>query len=162
MFRSSLTAMAAFLSLTLAASAQTVPNPKLSASDLVAAHKAASEAGGAELTYATRLDAIEKGKFDTLVVVYAKPREGGPEYYVLVTRGDEKFPLKIDRTGRALEGGDRFLRMGLRHEAGKPPVLRLIAAARAPGQGEVQRNVDYQFSGQGFVFVTQTLSALAK
>jgi hypothetical protein len=26
----------------------------------------------------------------------------------------------------------------------------------------VQRNVDYQFSGQGFVFVTQTLSALAK
>jgi len=117
---------------------------------------------GAELTYATRIDAAEKGSFDTLIVIYAKPARGGKDYFGLVVRGEQKLPLKFDKSGRALKQGDQFLRMGLRHAEGKPPVLRLIAAAKEAGQGEMQRNVDYQFDGQNFALISQTLSPLAK
>jgi hypothetical protein len=162
--------LTACLTLAFAASAQTVRNPKLSAEDLAAARAAtASEEGeGAELTYAARIDAIEKGSFDTLVVIYAKPpaadtRSGGEKlYFGLVVRGEQKFPLKLDKAGRALKSGDRFLRLGLRHAEGKPPVLRLIAAASEAGGGEMQRNVDYQFDGRNFALLAQTLSPLAK
>jgi hypothetical protein len=170
MLRSVLLILTAFLTLPLAAPAQTIRNPKLSAEDLAAAQSVAGAEGGegAELTYATRIDAVEKGRFDTLIVVYAKPPAarpragGGKSYFAIVVRGEQKFPLKIDQAGRALKTGDRFLRMGLRHVEGKPPVLRLIAAANEPGAGEMQRNVDYQFDGQHFTLLTQTLSPLAK
>jgi hypothetical protein len=170
MLRSALVILMTTLTLSFAAPAQTVPNPKLSAEDLAAAQAVATAAGGegAELTYATRIDAVEKGSFNTLVVVYAKPPDARPRgggaksYFALVVRGEQKLPLKFDKSGRALKAGDRFLRMGLRHVEGKPPVGRLIAAASEPGAGEMQRNVDYQFDGQGFNLLTQTLSPLAK
>lgn len=164
MLRAFLLTLLAALWVSSAAATQTIRNPKLSAEDLTAAQTTVTEVGGegAELTYATRIDAAEKGSFDTLIVIYAKPARGGKDYFGLVVRGEQKLPLKFDKSGRALKQGDQFLRMGLRHAEGKPPVLRLIAAAKEAGQGEMQRNVDYQFDGQNFALISQTLSPLAK
>lgn len=154
----------ASLSLCASAAAQTVPNPKLSPEDLGAAQSVAAAGGeGAELTYAARIDAVEKGRFDSLVVIFAKPAPSGKEYYATVVRGENRYALKLDDAGRALKPGDRFLRMGLRHAEGKAPVVRLIAATKnEAGRGEMQRNLDYQFDGKQFALIAQTLSPLAK
>jgi hypothetical protein len=67
-----------FVSVSVAA--QTIRNPRLNASDLEAATAAAKSAQGpdAELVYATRADAIEKGKLNCLVVVSAAIAGTGP------------------------------------------------------------------------------------
>ncbi|HYE75703.1 MAG TPA: hypothetical protein VEF04_20330, partial [Blastocatellia bacterium] len=100
--------------------------------------------------------------YDTLVIIYAKPGNSGKDYFGLVVRGDQKYPLKIDKFGRAVKAGDRFLRMGIRHVEGQAPLVRLMASANEPGKGEVQRNVDYQFNGQDFALIAQSTSPIAK
>jgi len=145
--------------------AQTVPNPKLSESDLGAARTEASVAGGAEseLTYAARIDAVEQGKFDSLIVIYAKPGKSGKDYFGLVVREGKQYKLSLDKSGLALKSGDRFLRIGLRHEAGKAPLLRLMGATTEPGKtGEWQRNVDFQFNGSEFALISQSTVPLPK
>lgn len=152
------------LALSFAISAQTIKNPKLAPADLSTAQSVVSEVGreGAELTYATRIDAAQKGSYDTLVIIYAKPGKNGKDYFGLVARGDQKYPLKIDKFGRAIKSGDKFLRMGIRHVEGQAPMLRLMASTTEAGKGEMQRNVDYQFDGQNFALISQSISPLAK
>ena len=145
--------------------AQTVPNPKLGESDLGAARSEVSVAGGAEaeLTYAARIDGVEKGNFDSLVVIYAKPSKNGKDYFGLVVRDGKQYHLSLDKSGLALKSGDRFLRIGLRHEEGKAPLLRLMGATTEPGKtGEWQRNVDFQFNGSEFALVGQSTVPLPK
>ncbi len=146
-------------------SAQLIPNPKLSPLDLAAARSEARKAGGdqAELIYATRIDGIEKGKFNTLVVIYARPAKEGKDYYGLIVADSKKYPLSYDQEGRALRSGDRFLRIGLRHQAGQPPLLRLISATSEVGRpGEWQRNLDFQFNGTSFALLAQSVVPLAR
>jgi hypothetical protein len=145
-------------------SAQVVRNPKLSPKDLDAAQSITKEAGGAtaELIYTTRIDAIQRGSFDSLVVIYAKASKGSKDYYALVARDGKNYPLVFDKQGRALKAGDKFLRMGLKHEEGKPPLLRLMGAFINTDKSEMQRNLDFQFSGNGFALVDQSTSLLAR
>jgi len=145
--------------------AQMARNPKLSPQDLAAAQAETREAGGAEaeLIYATRIDAVVKGSFDSLVVIYAKPVKGGKEYFGLIARDGKKYHLSLDQSGRALKSGDRYLRIGLKHEEGKAPLLRLMGATTEPGKpGEQQRNVDFQFNGSEFGLVGQSITPLPK
>lgn len=139
-------------------------NPKLAAPDLEAAQAEAAASGGvnAELLYAARLDAVQKGSFDSLIVIYARPVKGGKDYYAVILREGGKLPLAIDKQGRALKAGDKFLRMGLKHEEGKSPILRLIASGVEPGKGEQQRNLDFRFNGTAFALETQSVVPLAK
>jgi hypothetical protein len=148
----------------ISATAQLARNPKIAPADLEAAKAETRESGGpgAELIYAARLDAIQKGSFDSLIVIYAKAVKNGKDYYALVLREGKKHPLAFDRQGRALKAGDKFLRMGLKHEDGKSPILRLIASTTDPKLGEQQRNLDFQFDGNGFTVVGQSTTALAK
>ncbi len=145
-------------------SAQTIRNPKLSQKDLESAQSITREAGGAnaELIYTTRLDAVQKGSYDSLVVVYAKATKGGKDYFALVAREGKNYPMIYDKQGRALKSGDNFLRIGLKHEEGKSPLLRLIGSFTDPAKGEMQRNVDYQFGGSGFAMIDQSMAMLAK
>ena len=138
---------------------QAIRNPKLSQEDLAAATSVSKESGGAdaELIYVNRIDAVEKGNFDSLVVVYAKAVEGGKDYFALVARGGQNYPLKFDQQGRALGRGDQFLKIGLRHGEGHPPLLRLIGLASDPNSTGKQRNVDFQFSNGQFVLTAQSL-----
>jgi len=146
------------------ATAQLASNPKLSAPDLQAAQAETRESGGAnaELIYANRLDAVQKGVYDSLIVVYSKAIKGGKDYFAVVQREGKKYPLTLDKGGQALKSGDKFLRMGLKHEEGKSPILRLIAATTDPKQGEKQRNVDYRFNGTDFVVESQSLMQASK
>jgi hypothetical protein len=147
------------------AAAQVVRNPKLSSQDLAAAQAETRAAGGAEaeLVYAARINAVEKGKFDSLVVIYAKPGQGTQDYFGLVAREGKKYRLSADQTGRALPSGDRFLKIGLKHEEGHSPLLRLIGATTEPGKsGEWQRNLDFQFNGSEFALVSQSIAQIAK
>ncbi|MGE0128733.1 MAG: hypothetical protein AB7U82_11695 [Blastocatellales bacterium] len=144
--------------------AQMARNPKISPDDLQAAQSETRESGGAnaELIYAARLDAVQKGTYDSLIVVYAKAVKGGKDYFVVIQRGGAKFPLAFDKRGQALKSGDKYLRMGLRHEAGKSPILRLIAQTTDPKMGEQQRNLDFQFNGTEFVLLTQSTTPIPK
>lgn len=146
------------------ASAQLARNPKISAPDLAAAQAETSLAGGAtaELIYAARLDAVQKGAFDCLIVIYSKPVKNGKDYYAVILREEKKLALALDKQGRALKAGDKFLRMGLKHEEGKSPLLRLIGSTTDPAKGEQQRNLDYRFDGTAFVLEAQSLAPLAK
>jgi hypothetical protein len=134
--------------------AQTVKNPKLSAADLTTAKAEAEASGGsdAELVYANRLDAVEKGKFDSLAVFYLKPQAGGPQYFgVIVTDAGAKYPLKADKSGQVLPTGDRFLHIGLKYEEGKAPLLRVMGAGH-----DQQHNFDFRFSGTEFTVVDRS------
>lgn len=144
--------------------AQLPSNPKLGAEDLLAAQTATTEAGGAtaELLYAARLDAVQKSTFDCLIVIYAKPVKNGKEYFATILRAGLKFPLALDKPGRALKPGDKYSRMGLKHEEGKSPILRLIAEFTDPAKGKQQRNLDYRFNGTAFVLENQSVVATAK
>jgi hypothetical protein len=150
------------VSLSATAFSQTVNNPRLTKNDLNEAKEITQDIGGtgAQLTYATRIDAIEKGRFDTLVVVYSKPVDEGEEFFGVVVQKGRKYPLKIDDYGRALNRGERFMKLGLRHEMGKPPLLRVIGSIierGRPGAAEKQHNVDYQFNGTQFALVGQSV-----
>jgi hypothetical protein len=144
--------------------AQLARNPKISPDDLQAAQAETRESGGAnaELIYAARLDAVQKGTYDSLIVIYAKAVKGGKDYFALIQRGGAKFPLAFDKQGRALKSGDKYLRMGLRHEEGKSPILRLIAQTTDPKLGEQQRNLDFQFNGTEFVLGAQSVTPIPK
>jgi hypothetical protein len=145
--------------------AQIVRNPKLSPRDLSTAQDETRGAGGAgsELVYAVRIDAIQKGSFDSLVVIYAKPGKAGKDYFGLVVRDGKKYRLNLDQSGRALPSGDRFLRIGLRHEDSGAPLLRLMGATTEPGKtGEWQRNLDFRFNGTEFALIGQSTMPLPK
>jgi hypothetical protein len=144
--------------------AQVVRNPKLSSSDLDAAKNQMRQVGGstAELIYSVRVDAVDRGNFDCLVVVYAKAVKGGKDYYAMVYRDKKIYPLAFDQDGRALKSGDRFLRIGLKHETGRSPILRLMGAAVDPTQGEQQRNLDFRYTGDEFGLESQSVASIAK
>jgi hypothetical protein len=144
--------------------AQVVRNPKLSPADLETAKNQMRQLGGAtaELIYSVRIDAVERGNFDCLILVYAKAVKGGKDYYAMVFRDKKSYPLAVDQEGRALKSGDRFLRIGLKHETGKSPVLRLMGAAFAPPTGEQQSNLDFRFNGTEFVLESQSVVTIAK
>ena len=147
------------------AQGQVARNPKLSAADLDSAQEATREAGGAEaqLVYATRIDAIAKGSFDSLVVIYSKGKDPAKEYYAVVLREGKQFPVVGSKRGTAFPPGDRFLRIGLRHEAGAAPILRLMSATKETGQSEErQRNLDFQFNGTEFAMTGESITSLAK
>ena len=156
--------LALMIALSSEAIAQLARNPKIAPADLEVAKAETREAGGAtaELIYAARLDAIQKGSFDSLIVIYAKAVKGGKDYYAVVLRDGRKHPLAFDKQGRALKSGDKFLRMGLKHEEGKSPIVRLIGATTDPKLGEQQRNLDFRFNGSDFVVESQSLTAIAK
>jgi hypothetical protein len=147
-----------------AASAQMARNPKITPQDLEAAQAETREDGGenSELIYAARLDAVQKGAYDSLIVIYAKTVKGGKDYFATILREGKKYPLAFDKQGRALKSGDKFLRMGLKHEEGKSPLLRMIGSATDPKQGEQQRNVDFRFNGSVFSLEAQSLTQMAK
>ncbi|MBI3425851.1 MAG: hypothetical protein HY011_23225 [Acidobacteria bacterium] len=143
-FYSLLLCASLFLSVAVASKAQMIANKKLSSSDLEAAQAEAKSAGGkdAQLVYATRLDAVQKGSFDSLVVIYAT----GKDTHALVVRGGKRYMLKADQGGQAVKAGDQFQRMGVRYEEGKAPVLRMFAL-----NGGALRSVDFRFNGTEFV-----------
>lgn len=143
---------------------QAVHNPKLSSSDLDTAKNQMRLVGGstAELIYSVRVDAVDRGNFDSLVVVYAKAIKGGKDFYAMVFRDKKSFPLVFDKEGRALRSGDRFLRVGLKHETGKSPILRLMGASVDPATGEQQRNLDFRFNGTEFALESQSVATIAK
>ena len=144
--------------------AQAVRNPKLSSSDLDTAKNQMRQAGGAtaELIYSVRVDAVDRGSFDSLVVVYAKAVKSGKDYYAMVFRDKKTYTLVFDKEGRALRSGDRFLRVGLKHETGKSPILRLMGASIDPATGEQQRNLDFRFNGTEFALESQSVATIAK
>lgn len=152
------------ISAPVAANAQLASNPKLSSADLQTAQTETRESGGAnaELIYANRLDAVQKGAFDCLIVIYAKAIKGGKDYFAVIQREGKKYPLALDKGGQALKSGDKFLRMGLKHEEGKSPILRLISSTADPKQGEKQRNVDFRYNGTEFVVENQTLTQTSR
>lgn len=154
----------ALVSTALSLTPQLARNPKLSAPDLEAAKTATAEAGGtnAELIYAARLDAAQRGSYDSLIVVYAKAARRGKDHFAFVLRDGKRLPLAYDKEGRALKAGDKFLRIGLRHEEGKAPLLRLMGGMTDPVKGEQQRNVDFQFNGSEFALLGESLMAVAK
>lgn len=156
--------IAALVANALSYTPQLARNPKLSQPDLEAAKTATAEAGGtsAELIYAARLDAAQRGAYDSLLVVYAKAARRGKDHFAFVLRDGKRLPLAYDKEGRALKPGDKFLRTGLRHEEGKAPLLRLMGSMTDPAKGEQQRNVDFQFNGSVFVLIGDSLVSVAK
>jgi hypothetical protein len=142
-------------------------NPKISQSDFDAAKTEMLAAGGekAELVYAARIDAVQRGSYDSLIVIYQKPAKVGKDSFAFVLREGQRLPIvfdKQDKQGRALKPGDKFLRIGLKHEDGKLPLLRLIASTMDKEKGEQQRNVDFQFDGAAFSLIGQSMTPLPK
>ena len=149
------------------ASAQLTRNPKIAAPDLEAAKAETLASGGAqaELIYAARIDAVSKGAYDSLIVIYAKPVKTGQNYFAVILREGQKLPLiadKKDKLARAFPASDKYLRMGIRHEEGKAPLIRLMGSTISKEKGEQQRNLDFQFNGTEFVLVTQSIMPLPK
>ena len=74
---------------------QTIRNPKLSGADLAAAQSVTEEEAGSagELVYATRLDAITRGSYDSLIVIYARAEGTGKNYYARVVQDGRKYRL---------------------------------------------------------------------
>ncbi len=144
-FLSSLLCAGLLLLAALAVGAQQIPNKKLSQSDLEAAQAETKSAGGnqAALVYVTRLDAVQKGTFDSLVVIYAK----GSDYYAMVVRAGKRYMLKVAQKEQAIQSGDRFQRLGIKYEEGKAPLLRLFAT----DSRSALHNVDYRYNGLDFV-----------
>jgi hypothetical protein len=162
----------ALILLCAVATAQTVRNPKLSADDLSTAQTLTREEAGenGELVYATRIDAINQRSYDCLIVIYARVVNGQKETFALIRQttpgGPKKYRLAVDQaksSGRVLPVGDRYLRMGLRHEAGTTPILRLMSATREDKESEErQRNLDFQFDGAQFKLIGETITSLAR
>jgi len=153
------------------ASSQTGPllksNPKISQPDFDAAKAEMLAAGGekADLIYAARIDAVQRGSYDSLIVIYQKPAKVGKDCFAFVLREGQRLPLvldKQDKQGRALKSGDKFLRIGLKHEEGKSPLLRLIASTVDKEKGEQQRNVDFRSNGTEFILIGQSTMPLPK
>jgi len=141
-------------------SGQTIKNPKLSSDDRNDASSAAKAVQGdtAELVYAARLDAVEKGKYDSLVVISSIGAGKSRRYIAQVVRSGNSLKLIGGENGTALPAGDEFLRMGLRYQEGKAGILRLMS--RTPE--EKQRNLDFQFNGTEFVLLGQSETSVAR
>lgn len=142
-------------------------NPKISQPDFDAAKAEMLLSGGekAELIYAARIDAVTRGAYDSLIVIYAKPAKSGKDLFAFIVREGLKSPLvfdKKDKLGRALNPGDKFLQIGLRHEEGKSPLVRLMAETVDKEKGRQRRNLDFQFNGTEFALVGQSLMPLPK
>ncbi len=142
-------------------------NPKISLPDFEAAKAETMAAGGqqAELIFAARIDAVARGNYDSLIVVYAKSAKPGQTYFAFILREGQKHPLvfdKKDKLARALPTGDKYLRMGLRHEEGQSPLIRLMGSTTDKEKGVQQRNLDFQFNGSEFAIVGQSMMPLPK
>ncbi len=142
-------------------------NPKISQPDFDAAKAEMLVSGGekAELIYAARIDAVTRGTYDSLIVIYGKPAKSGKDLFAFIVREGQKSPLvldKKDKLGRALNTGDKFLQIGLRHEEGKSPLVRLMAETVDKEKGRQRRNLDFQFNGTEFALVGQSLMPLPK
>ncbi len=142
-------------------------NPKISQPDFDAATAEVLAAGGekAELVYAARIDAVERGSYDSLIVIYAKVTKTGKDHFAVILRAEQKFPLvfdKRDKPGRALKPGDKFLQIGLKQEEGKSPLLRLMAITNDKEKGPQKSNLDFQFNGTEFTLVSQSMMPLPK
>lgn len=142
-------------------------NPKIALPDFEAAKAEMLAAGGeqAELIYAARIDAVARGVYDSLIVVYAKRSKTGQDHFAVILREGQKLPLiadKKDKLARAFASGDKYLRMGLRHEEGKAPLIRLMAVTNDKEKGALQRNLDFQFNGSEFVLVAESVMPLPK
>ena len=143
---------------------QEARNPKLSASDSTPQRRRPGKpAAPSAVVYAIRIDAVAKGSFDSLVVIYSKGGASAKEYYGVVLRDGRQLPLVGGKRGTAFPTGDRFLRIGLRHETGIAPTLRLMSATTEPGQPEErQRNLDFQFKGTEFAMIGESVTSLAR
>ena len=142
-------------------------NPKISQPDFDAATAETLAAGGekAELVYAARIDAVQRGSYDCLIVIYQKPAKVGKDSFAFILREGQRLPLvfdKQDKLGRALKSGDKFLQIGLKHEEGKSPLLRLMAITNDKEKGPQKSNLDFQFNGTGFTLVSQSIMPLPK
>lgn len=142
-------------------------NPKISRPDFDAAKTEMLAAGGekAELVYAARIDAVTRGAFDSLIVIYDKPAKTGAESFAFILREAQRHPLvfdKQDKAARALKPGDKFLQIGLRHEEGKSPLIRLMTETVDKEKVRQRRNLDFQFNGTEFAQVGQSLMPLPK
>lgn len=142
-------------------------NPKIALPDFEAAKAETLASGGeqAELIYAARIDAVARGVYDSLIVVYAKPAKTGQDHFAVILREGLKLPLiadKKDKLARAFASGDKYLRMGLRHEEGKSPLIRLMAVTNDREKGALQRNLDFQFNGSEFVLVAESVMPFPK
>src|SRR4249919_358963 len=84
-----------FLLVGVPVAAQSIKNPRLSSEDLNAATSAAKAVQGdtAELIYAARLDAVEKGKYDCLVVISSIGAGQSKRYIAQVVRPGITFKL---------------------------------------------------------------------
>jgi outer membrane lipoprotein-sorting protein len=129
--------------LAVTASAQLIANRKLSPDDLGAAQSEMKSAGGkdAQLVYATRLDAVTKGTFDSLVVIYSK----GSDHYALVVREGKRMMLETAKGATAIKAGEQFQRMGIKYEDGKSPLIRFFSL-----NGGALKATDYRFNGTEF------------
>lgn len=145
-----------------AAEAQIARNPKLAKQDLDIAQAQSREAGGpqSELVYAVRLDLVQKGSFDSLVVVYQT--RDNKDIHSFVFRDNKRFPLAFDKQGRALRSGDSFYRVGIKHVDSGSPVLRLMGTFFDQSRRELVRNLDFQFDGNAFALVDQSSFPLPK
>ena len=135
--------LAMLLSLVGTASAQLIANRKLSPDDLGAAQSEMKSAGGkeAQLVYATRLDAVTKGTFDALVVIYSK----GSDHYAMVVREGKRMMLETAKGATAIKAGEQFQRMGIKYEDGKSPLLTMFSL-----NGGVLKMTGYRFNGTEF------------
>ncbi len=142
-------------------------NPKISQPDFDSAKTEMLAAGGekAELVYAARIDAVTRGTFDSLIIIYDKPAKIGADAFAFILREGQRYPLtfgKEEKAGRALKPGDKFLQIGLRHEEGKAPLIRLMAETLDKEKGRQRRNLDFQFNGTEFVMIAQSTMPLPK
>jgi len=142
-------------------------NPKITLADYETAKAETLAAGGeqADLIFAARIDAVTRGAYDSLIVVYSKPVKNAKNYFAFILRDAQRFPLvfdKKDKLGRALPTGDKYLRMGLRHEEGKSPLIRLMGSTTVKDKGMQQRNLDFQFNGTEFAMVGESTMPLPK
>lgn len=144
--------------------AQMARNPKLSSQDQTLAQSQSREAGGAtaDLVYAARLDVVLKGSYDSLVVIYSTRVKEGKEFYGFVYRNDKRFPLVLDKDGRALKQGDAYYRIGLRHLDTGSPILRLMGSFSDQSKREMVRTLDFQFDGNEFALIGQSAFPLPR
>jgi len=117
----------------------------------------------AELIYAARLDAVEKGKYDCLVVISSIGAGQSKRYIAQVVRPGNTYKLVGGQNGNALPAGDTYLRMGLRYQEGKSSILRLMSVMTETSTNiDKQRNLDFQFNGTEFVLLGQSVTSVAR
>ncbi|NBO65771.1 MAG: hypothetical protein EBU88_13175 [Acidobacteria bacterium] len=143
--------------------AQVVPNRGLTAADLALARTLLLDVGGekAQLVYSHRFDPIQRGEFDSLLVVYDRNDDQGiRETFAFIHRREERLIIALDPKGRVLLPGDIFLRIGIRRLPDQPPIVRFVGSFNDKSLGPSLRNVDYQFNRTDFSPVNQSVTRI--